>query len=571
MPGIHSDTLFTTAFHEGNSERIIRFLITAIREGNTERAIRLVQSGVNINRASVDGETPLFLAALNGHIDIVKALLAAGADIEAMNIKGFTPLIAASSKGHTVIVETLLTAGADKNAMNKKGWIAIHCAAYGGYKKTVEALLASGTNIEAKTNDEWTAIHFAAYKGHKETVEALLATGADKNAMDKEGYTALIKAAALGYTDIVKILCDAGAYIDVDFKDKKGKTVFDYAKAHPAIHNLLIEAYPRQIAKLQAKHLEHAIIKGITSYKAENRTAFFNKTRVRIERTDETKALLLDRLTQLNSVARKYNLPLDNETIFAIKNGVTEGKFAQHHNIEQLAAELILHYLSTDARLIMKLTNGTLGYTALSNLCRDPEFIKGETYSFKAPSMRTKICTSIDKAPKAIAICKGSAEYNFELEKLNNDIKAIKDQTLEIEGSGTELDDYSKLTIGTTNLTLSPSAPVACSGAGSTALVEEARAAPRARADREAALTPATPVPATDILIRAPANITDRTIITPEVRPTAHAVQSATLDEENPSNESLLNSMPIVPTHHVFQRGLAVEVEESDSREPTAL
>ena len=62
---------------------------------------------------------PLYLAAMKGHIEVVKLLLDKGADISVAHADGWTPLNAAATRGHLEVVKLLLDKGADYNAKIK--------------------------------------------------------------------------------------------------------------------------------------------------------------------------------------------------------------------------------------------------------------------------------------------------------------------------------------------------------------------------------------------------------------------------------------------------------------------
>ena len=64
-------------------------------------------------KADNDDTTPLYIAAQNGHTDIVDALLATGADINKATNDSVTPLAIAAYKGHEPVVKLLLTQNAN--------------------------------------------------------------------------------------------------------------------------------------------------------------------------------------------------------------------------------------------------------------------------------------------------------------------------------------------------------------------------------------------------------------------------------------------------------------------------
>ena len=64
-------------------------------------------AGTDVNAKDEDGETPLQLAALNDHKEIVELLIAEGADVNALNGMGVTPLDWAINLKQTETIDLL--------------------------------------------------------------------------------------------------------------------------------------------------------------------------------------------------------------------------------------------------------------------------------------------------------------------------------------------------------------------------------------------------------------------------------------------------------------------------------
>lgn len=69
----------------------------------------LLSAKANINLANNENESPLYVAATGGHLEVVRSLLDApepqrsNLEIDASAAKGYTPLHAAASKGNIMI------------------------------------------------------------------------------------------------------------------------------------------------------------------------------------------------------------------------------------------------------------------------------------------------------------------------------------------------------------------------------------------------------------------------------------------------------------------------------------
>ena len=68
-----------------------------------------------------DGDSPLSLAAVKGHVSAVQVLLDLGCDIDLCNEMGRTALIEAAEQGHECVVRILAEQGANINLQDAEG------------------------------------------------------------------------------------------------------------------------------------------------------------------------------------------------------------------------------------------------------------------------------------------------------------------------------------------------------------------------------------------------------------------------------------------------------------------
>ena len=118
---------------------------------------RCLQAGADPNARTLDGTTPLHLAALRGTAKDVTAVLEAGADLDARTEEGVTPLHMAamrpeSQEDMAEVVAALLVAGADLEARTEDGATPLHMAALRGTAGDVKALLEAGADPKARDN-----------------------------------------------------------------------------------------------------------------------------------------------------------------------------------------------------------------------------------------------------------------------------------------------------------------------------------------------------------------------------------------------------------------------------------
>lgn len=89
---------------------------------------------------STHGAAALFNAIVNGRLATVEALISVGANVNVRTVNGTTPVMVAASKGYSDIVKVLLDSGSDPNAKKSDGVTALAIAEHGGFSRTADVL-----------------------------------------------------------------------------------------------------------------------------------------------------------------------------------------------------------------------------------------------------------------------------------------------------------------------------------------------------------------------------------------------------------------------------------------------
>ena len=189
-------------------------------EKRFRRAIKLyevaeVESLVNIvnrNRCFESGESPLTLAAQEGHEAVVEALIRGGADVNRLDRNGRGPLHIAVQINDLETVEVLLKGSADPNRLDRNNQTPVHVACERGYRGILERLIQTGANPNARGEDgSPTPLTLASSRGHAECVQLLLKHGADPNVRDASGESPLRMAVSNGDAVSTKALLEHGS------------------------------------------------------------------------------------------------------------------------------------------------------------------------------------------------------------------------------------------------------------------------------------------------------------------------------------------------------------------------
>jgi ankyrin repeat protein len=101
----------------------------------------LLKAGVDVCARAKNGTTPLILASMVGHAEIVKIIIEEGkVDPNERDMYQNTPLHAAVVNNHTEVVKILLRHRADPWAVESNGWTPLHVAVVKRFEEMIQVL-----------------------------------------------------------------------------------------------------------------------------------------------------------------------------------------------------------------------------------------------------------------------------------------------------------------------------------------------------------------------------------------------------------------------------------------------
>ena len=223
-------------------------LMWAAAEGDSAMASTLLELGADLHARSNGGTTPFQFAVRKGDMRTVQAMIAAGADVNDKRPGDFaTPLLVAIINGHEDLVDLLLDKGADPNAEGGTTTLTNTGSKASEVKITLKTpsfrdqLRDVGTEGDNGRNNNWgrplfAAVHVANWYVSDEliivnidrlrVIKSLLAHGADVNGRNTDmeprwsgarhrrrlvGATALLQAAKSADVEAMKLLLANGA------------------------------------------------------------------------------------------------------------------------------------------------------------------------------------------------------------------------------------------------------------------------------------------------------------------------------------------------------------------------
>jgi ankyrin repeat protein len=174
-------------------------------EPGTLRA--LLQRGFDPNTPDPAGRPGLFIALSEGAVKAAEVLVDwPKTQVEWRNARDESPLMIASLRGHKEIVRKLIARDAH---VNKPGWAPLHYAATGGHLEIMLMLLEEHAFIDAESPNRTTPLMMAAHYGSPQAVKLLLEAGADPLVKNELGMTAIDFARRANRKDAAELIAAA--------------------------------------------------------------------------------------------------------------------------------------------------------------------------------------------------------------------------------------------------------------------------------------------------------------------------------------------------------------------------
>lgn len=164
----------------------------AIKRDDVAAIQGLARRGFDLNTRNAAGEHPLLVALRDDAPAVADFLVGQSkVDVNVVSEQGETPLMMAALKGHLALARRLIDRKAE---VNKTGWTPLHYAAtHAGADSPamVRLLLEHHAYIDAESPNRTTPLMMAAHYGNPGVVKLLLEEGADPLLKNQKGLSAI--------------------------------------------------------------------------------------------------------------------------------------------------------------------------------------------------------------------------------------------------------------------------------------------------------------------------------------------------------------------------------------------
>ncbi|XP_075290079.1 ankyrin repeat domain-containing protein 27 isoform X6 [Opisthocomus hoazin] len=271
---------------------------------------RVSANGLGVNVSNQDGFTPLHMAALHGHSELVSLLLKHGASISAKNAKQAVPLHLACQKGHFQVVKCLMDYNAKQNKKDIYGNTPLIYACLNGQYETTALLLQHGAAVNLSNAKGNTALHEAVIGKNEALVDLLLQNGAMTDIRNERNCTPAD--CAEPNSSIIKLLETAPSYVPTAAEREKECEQHAAMKIRKKVNSKPCEKaddpISRQLQLVQSinrfnktKHLRRTITRDRSvpnfDYQLLHQLAIksFDKTKLKsVEMLDQSKVKIMD-------------------------------------------------------------------------------------------------------------------------------------------------------------------------------------------------------------------------------------------------------------------------------------
>ena len=177
---------------------------SAVKQDNPAAIMALLNRGFDPNTPDPQGLPGLYLALRESSLKAAQALIDwPKTNVEIRTLQDESPLMMAALKGHVAMVKKLIARDAD---VNKTGWTALHYAATNGHVEIIRILLEQHAYIDAESPNGTTPLMMAAHYGSPSAVKVLLEAGADPTIKNQLGLTAIDFANRAGRQDSAELI-----------------------------------------------------------------------------------------------------------------------------------------------------------------------------------------------------------------------------------------------------------------------------------------------------------------------------------------------------------------------------